>query len=92
MNVSLTPELEALVQQKVRSGMYSTASEVVRAALRQMDERDRLARLREVVAVGIAQADRGESVEMTDEVWDELDRSADEDERLGQPLDLDACP
>ena len=34
MNVSLTPDLEDLVHQTVRSGRYSTASEVIRAALR----------------------------------------------------------
>ena len=34
MNVNLTPELERLVQEKVRSGLYNNQSEVVRAALR----------------------------------------------------------
>ena len=33
MNVSLTPELEKLVNEKVRSGLYQTASEVVRTAI-----------------------------------------------------------
>lgn len=42
MNVNLTPQLEELVRQKVASGMYSSASEVVREALRLMDEQDRL--------------------------------------------------
>ena len=36
MNVSLTPELERLVEGKVKDGLYSTASEVVREALRCM--------------------------------------------------------
>jgi len=65
MNVSLTPELEQLVQQKVRSGRYLSASEVVREALRLLEERDqlrelKLQELRKFVAVGIEQADRGE--------------------------------
>ncbi|MEM6262849.1 MAG: type II toxin-antitoxin system ParD family antitoxin [Bacteroidota bacterium] len=30
MNISLTPQLEALVQEKVASGMYNSASEVIR--------------------------------------------------------------
>lgn len=42
MNVNLTPQLEELVRQKVASGMYSSASEVVREALRLMDEQDRV--------------------------------------------------
>jgi len=70
MNVSLTPELEEFVRKKVESGMYLSASEVVREALRLLGEHDRLrqARLEELrkeIAVGIAQADRGELVEGT---------------------------
>lgn len=42
MNVSLTPQLEKLVQDRVKSGRYTSASEVIREALRLMDERDRL--------------------------------------------------
>lgn len=34
MNISLTSELEAWVQAKVESGMYTSASEVIREALR----------------------------------------------------------
>ncbi len=42
MNVNLTPQLEQMVRAKVESGRYSSASEVVREALRLMEERDRL--------------------------------------------------
>jgi antitoxin ParD1/3/4 len=42
MNVNLTPQLEELVRAKVASGMYTSASEVVREALRLMDEQDQL--------------------------------------------------
>ena len=34
MNVSLTDELEAIIEEKVKSGLYNNASEVVRDALR----------------------------------------------------------
>jgi antitoxin ParD1/3/4 len=34
MNVSLTDELEAIIEKKVKSGLYNNASEVVRDALR----------------------------------------------------------
>ena len=46
MNVSLTPELEKLVSRKVKTGRYQTASEVVREALRALEERDQVAALR----------------------------------------------
>lgn len=40
MNVSLTPGLEKFISQKVESGLYNSASEVVRQALRLLVERD----------------------------------------------------
>ena len=42
MDVNLTPHLEELVRSKVDSGVYTSASEVVRETLRLMDEHDRL--------------------------------------------------
>ena len=42
MNVNLTPQLEEMVRSKVNSGMYTSASEVVREALRLMEEKDRV--------------------------------------------------
>jgi antitoxin ParD1/3/4 len=62
MNVSLTPELEKLVDAKVSSGMYQTASEVIREALRLLRERDERKReeLRRMIQVGIDQLERGE--------------------------------
>ena len=60
MNVSLTPELERLVNAKVGSGMYQTASEVVRDALRLLRERDKdLEALRREVRTGLEAAERG---------------------------------
>ena len=42
MNINLSHQLEELVKSKVSSGLYSSASEVVREALRMMEERDRI--------------------------------------------------
>ena len=61
MNVSLTPELERLVNEKVESGLYQTASEVVREALRLLKERDNAReQLRGDVQVGFDALARGE--------------------------------
>lgn len=64
MNISLTPELEDYVTQKVRSGLYQTASEVIRDGLRLLREREelrgkRLVELRREIAVGLEQANQG---------------------------------
>jgi antitoxin ParD1/3/4 len=42
ININLTPLLEEMVRQKVKSGLYSSASEVVREALRLMEQQDSL--------------------------------------------------
>jgi len=42
MNISLTTELQDMVQEKVASGRYTSASEVVREALRLMEDRDHI--------------------------------------------------
>ena len=42
MNVNLSPQLEDMVRQKVDSGLYTSASEVVREALRMMEAQDQL--------------------------------------------------
>ncbi len=42
LNINLTPQLEKLVRQKVESGRYNSASEVVREALRLMEAQNEL--------------------------------------------------
>jgi antitoxin ParD1/3/4 len=65
MNISLTPEQEQFVTRKVESGLYQTASEVVREGLRLLRERDELHQqktleLRREIAIGVEQADAGQ--------------------------------
>ena len=63
MHVSLTPELERSVKDKVASGLYNNASEVIREALRlalkHEAENDWLKR---EAAIGFAQLEAGETV------------------------------
>lgn len=67
MNVNLTPQLEELVRAKVDSGLYNSASEVVREALRLMDENDRVraAKLEQLKAEVRRGLDSGKS-----QAWD----------------------
>lgn len=67
MNVSLTPELESLVHDKVNSGLYTSASEVVREALRLLNDRDtiqqqRMAELKREIAIGLEDFKLGRTV------------------------------
>lgn len=67
MNVSLTPELDRLIEERVRRGHYTSASELVREALRLFFRYDaaqanEIVRLNERIASGLAQLDRGEGI------------------------------
>lgn len=70
MNVSLTPELEKFVEMEVKSGLYQTASEVIRAGLRRLKEDKQLptaprtmAELEASLLASLDRLDRGEGVE-----------------------------
>ena len=72
MHISLTPRLEKMVREKVASGQYNNASEVVREALRLMGEfeevrRRKLERLREEIARGEADLAAGRFVSLEDD-------------------------
>jgi len=66
MHISLTPQLESQVKAKVNSGLYNNSSEVIREALRFMEEnRDivqqmKINHLRQAVAIGANEAEQGE--------------------------------
>lgn len=78
MNEHLTQELEQLVQSRVKSGRYGSASEVVRDALRILADRDELMEirkreLRKKIAQGLDFPQRGEGVD-EGEFFAQLDR------------------
>jgi putative addiction module CopG family antidote len=80
MNVSLTPELEAMIRQQVDSGRYNNASEVVREALRLLDEHQRVQHLRSLLAV-----------EFTPELFEDIDRRVEERFLRGEEPTHDVC-
>ncbi len=73
MNVNLTAELEMFVNERVRSGLYNSASEVVREGLRLLKEQEELKKLRREelkreIAIGLRQLDEGKSKSLTPKV------------------------
>ncbi len=78
-SLSLGEHWEIFIKNEVASGRYGTASEVVRDALRDLEERkSKLDVLRAHLAQGSAQAARGEFVEdySIDGIIAELDQEA----------------
>lgn len=69
MNVHLTAELDAYVRRKVESGLYGSASEVIREGLRLLARRDAEETLESLLLEGLA---IGEATEMTSADWQGL--------------------
>lgn len=71
MNISLTPELEKFIQDKVNSGLYTSASEVIRESLRLLNTYDdlhqkRLKQLNPAIDEGLAQLKEGKGLKAND--------------------------
>lgn len=92
MSMTLPSQIEAAIRQKVERGLYATVDQAVEAAFQLLDERDRLTRLKSAIAVGDAQIARGEGVELTPALWDEIEREADEADRHELLINPDVCP
>lgn len=76
MNVSLTPELEQFVAELVDAGRYRSASEVVRSAIRLLQDREaersaKLKALRRSIDAGVEELDRGDGAS-ADEMFEEI--------------------
>lgn len=82
MNVSLTPELERFIDELVETGDYRSPSEVVRAAVRLLKEREeerrlRLEALRNAIGQGLEELEQGRGVpgsHIFDEILSDLGR------------------
>lgn len=92
MSVTLPPEVEAKILERVESGRYGDAGEVVSDAMLLLEERERSEHLNALLAVGLEQARQGELVEFTPEWVAELDRRVEERLLSGEELNPDVCP
>jgi len=79
LNVSLTPHLEAFVHETVTSGRYQSASEVIRTALRLLEEREQQkAATLDWLALEVQKGlDSGPSEPITPEFWQGLRSKVD---------------
>jgi antitoxin ParD1/3/4 len=89
MNVSLTPQLEKMVRDKVESGLYNNASEVVREALRLMAERERHQRIARSLDHALEQYRREGGTPFSELTVEQIIADAKEAEHLDLPIDDD---
>ncbi len=83
MNVSLTPELEKWVQDKVQSGLYGSSSEVVRDALRVLHQIEqkrfrKLSSLQSEIQIGLEQLKAGKSKKMDESLIESIKKRGKE--------------
>jgi antitoxin ParD1/3/4 len=94
--IELPDQLEAYVQFKIGTGLYSNGAEVIRDALRHMMDGDedaaKVLRLREAIQLGFDQIDRGEGTEWTPERWKDIDQKAKQRIQEGRRPKADVCP
>jgi putative addiction module CopG family antidote len=91
--VQLTPRLEAKVEELLATGRYADAGEVVDRAVSLLAARERgLEELRALLAVGEEQEERGDVVEFTPELFEEIKRNAHERAKAGDTPSPDVCP
>ncbi len=93
MVIHVPADIEASIRERVESGDYSDETEVIRTALRALMAREqRIEEIRTSVEEGIASIERGEGIELTPELMDEIEREVEERVRLGEMPKPDVCP
>ena len=76
MNISVTKPLEEFVKKQVNSGFYQSASEVFRAGLRLLKEKEN--EIDQKIAIGLKQIEEGKFVEVNDEYWENMKKRVTE--------------
>ena len=93
MHVNLSPEMEVFIKSKVTAGFYGNATEVIRDAIRRMQAEDsRAAAWVAAIEKGSDQLDRGEGVEYSAAVLDDITQSAIRAIHSDRPTDPDVLP
>ena len=93
MHVNLSPEMEGFIKNKVATGFYGNATEVIRDAIRRMQaEESRVAAWQAAIKLGDAQLDRGEGIAYTPEAMEEITENAINAIHSDAKMDPDVLP
>ncbi len=89
MHLNLGQPYENFIQDEIKAGLYSNATEVIRDALRRMKEnkeRRRIEHIHALVAIGEAQIANGEGIPYTDDFMKNAMERAIENHKAGIPI------
>jgi putative addiction module CopG family antidote len=93
MAIQVPGDIENTIRSLVSAGRFEDEGAVLREAIRLLDRREQqIIEIQSSIQEGLAAIERGEGIELTDEVWDRLDREAQERIARGEELDPDAWP
>lgn len=92
MALQLSPKNQARITELLEHGDYPNADAVVEQALELLSERERLVRLRELIALGVEQANRGELIEYNQEFREDAKREASRRFAAGETAGPDVRP
>lgn len=93
MHVNFSPEMEGFIKNKVASGFYGNATEVIRDAIRRMQaEESRISGWQAAIKEGDEQLDRGEGITFTTESMKDITQSAISAMHGGQSMSPDVLP
>jgi antitoxin ParD1/3/4 len=93
MAIQIPADVEARIREKVERGDFPDAGEVIREAMRLLDEQERqLDELRAKLQIGLDQLDRGEGAPFTPELVARMRRNAEERFRRGERPKPDVVP
>jgi antitoxin ParD1/3/4 len=93
MHVNLSPEMEGFIKNKVSSGFYGNATEVIRDAIRRMQaEESRVAAWQAAIKKGDDQLDRGEGIAYSPETLNDITQCAIGAMHSSQPMSPDVLP
>ena len=92
MLVHLKSDVQTFIEERVREGDFEDADEAVSAAVRQMAERhEQLAKLDAALQIGIDQLERGEGIEWSPELMDEIFAEAMKRFEAGERVEHDGA-
>ena len=93
MHVNLSPEMEGFIKAKVAGGSYGNATEVIRDAIRRLQDEDtRISAWKAAIAKGDAELDRGEGAAYSPQLMDSLADQATRSMHSGAAVDPDVLP